>query len=104
MQQPLVDRIPFAKIVIGLVLVMLLSLGLCGLTLVISSSASPQINKMVDLLGPVVAVGLLGSLAGLLVTCVAWGILAAVAGTASKVSQPEKLSTNQNDTNLDKDK
>jgi len=46
---------------------------------------------------------MLGSIAALLVTCVAWGILSAVAGTATKVSQPQKLSKNENDTKLDKD-
>jgi len=70
---------------------------------VMSGSANSQINRMINPLGIVVAVGMLGSIAALLVTCVAWGILSAVAGTATKVSQPQKLSKNENDTKLDKD-
>ena len=106
MQQPLVKRIPFAKILIGLALAFLLSLGLCGVTLVMAvggGSANSQISKMVDPLGMVVAVGMLGSLAALIVTCVAWVVLSIVAGTATKVSQPLKLSKNEDDTKLDKD-
>jgi hypothetical protein len=49
------------------------------------------------------AVGLgLGSLAGLVLTCLTWAILAIVESFGEKVSQPQKLFDEEDDTKLDK--
>jgi len=105
MQQPLVKRIPFAKIVIGLVLVFLLSLGLCGLTLVMAVSggqSNSQMSKMLDPAGMVAIVGMLGSIAALVITCILWVVMSIDAGMVKKVSQPQELPEETDDTKQDK--
>jgi hypothetical protein len=98
MRARLIDRIPFAKIVIGLAIVFFVSLGLCGLTFVLSSGA----YKGFASLGVLELVFMVLSAAGLILTAIVWVTLAAVGSFGEKVSQPQKLFDDGDDTKLDK--
>jgi protein-S-isoprenylcysteine O-methyltransferase Ste14 len=98
MRERLVDRIPFAKIVIGLAIVFLVSLGLCGLTLVLSEGVSSNFAS----LGIVELFAMALSAVGLILTTIVWVTLAAVGSFGKKVSQPQKLFDEGDDTKLDK--
>jgi hypothetical protein len=104
-QQPLVKRIPFARILIGLALFFLLSLGLCGVTLVVATnggSSNSQMNQIIAPMGMVVLVGMLGSIAALVLTCIVWAVMSIAAGTAKEVSQPKEIYDKTDDTKQDK--
>jgi membrane protein implicated in regulation of membrane protease activity len=98
MRERLIDRIPFAKIVIGLAIVLIVSLGLCGLTFVLSSGVGSNFAS----LGIIELVAMALSAAGLILTVVVWATLAAVRSFRDKVSQPQKLFEEGDDTKLDK--
>jgi ABC-type molybdate transport system permease subunit len=100
MRERLVDRIPFAKIVIGLVVAFLVSLGLCGLTLAFSGGGGG--NSAFANLGILELVAMAASAAGAFLTVVVWAILSIVGSFGEKVSQPQKLFDEQDDTKLDK--
>jgi hypothetical protein len=99
MRKRLVDRIPFAKIVIGLAAVFIVSLGSCGLSLVLNSGSARAIGATLSIGG---LIGLLVSVVGLVVTCLGWAILSIVGAFGEKVSQPQKLFDEEDDTKLDK--
>jgi hypothetical protein len=99
MKKRLVDRIPFAKIMLVLAAALILSLGSCGLSFYFSSAPLRDASSTLALIG---LVGFLGSLAGLVLTGFAWVILAIVGASGEKVSQPEKLFDKEDDTKLDK--
>ena len=90
MSKPLVDRIPFPKIFTVLAIVLGISLGLCGLTTFVSLGAGNGRSLLMTLgileLGAIVL-----SLVGLLVTVVAWIVLAPVAGFSRKESDTQRL-------------
>lgn len=105
MQEPLVKRIPFAKILIGLVLVFFLSLGLCGLTLVMTvrgSSPGAHMNKLVDPAAIAAMVGMFGSIAALIVTGIVWMVMSIANSAGRKVSQPQERIDESDDTNSGK--
>lgn len=97
MRKRLVDRIPFAKIMLVLAAALILSIGSCGLSFIFTSSRGAS-----DPLALIGLVGFLGSLAGLAVTSLAWAILAIVGSSGEKVSQPQKLFDEEDDTKLNK--
>jgi hypothetical protein len=82
MSKSLVNRIPFAKIVVVLAIVFVLSLGTCGLTASLSSNSGSQQNGYVVVMIAGLAGTLLSGL-GLLVTAVVW-VIATVAGNSSR--------------------
>jgi hypothetical protein len=86
MSKPLVDRIPFAKIVLVLAIVFVLSLGTCGLTASLSSNSGSQQNGYVVAMIAALAGTLLSGL-GLLVTTVVWVIAAATSNSSRKDSE-----------------
>lgn len=96
MSKPLVDRIPFAKIVIVLAISFGVALGLCGLNLALVTSGVARGNNGFG--GPIF--GYLGILelavmalaaVGLLVTTALWVVLSAVSGFSRKGTEPQKL-------------
>jgi hypothetical protein len=105
MSKPLVDRIPFAKIVIGLAIVFILSLGLCGLTGVLlmrGNSVPGQMDRLMNKAAGWDIGTMVLSLAGLVATAAAWVLLAVTSRMGKKVSQPQKLFDDEDDTKLDK--
>lgn len=101
MSEPLLDRIPFAKIVTVLAIVFGVSLGLCGVTFLVSSGGSSGAGFLIGLgVVELAAMGL--SAAGLILTIVVWVTLAAVRSFGGKVSQPQKLFDAEDDTKFDK--
>jgi len=104
MTKPLVNRIPFAKIVIGLVIVFILSLGLCGVSVVVALQPGMPHRwaRLVNQAAGLDMVVLVLSAFGLVVTVIAWVVLAIVRSSVRKVSQPQNLSGGTDDTNLDK--
>ncbi len=99
MRERLVDRIPFAKIVIGLAVVFFVSLGLCGLTFAfVSRGGSGAFAN----LGIAELLGMVLSAAALILTVFVWVILIAVGSFGDKVSQPQKLFEDADDTKHDK--
>jgi ABC-type dipeptide/oligopeptide/nickel transport system permease component len=99
MSKPLIDRIPFTRIVTVLAIVFGVSLGLCGLTLVVSNGADGAGFLMG--LGMLELIAMALSALGLLLTLVAWVTLAVIGSFQAKVSQPQKLFDKEDDTNLD---
>jgi hypothetical protein len=89
MSKSLVNRIPFAKIVVVLAIVFVLSLGTCGLTASLSSSSHSQQNGYVV----VMIAGLAGtvlSVLGMLVTAIVWVIMSVTASSSRKNSEPQR--------------
>jgi membrane protein implicated in regulation of membrane protease activity len=104
MREQLVDRVPFAKILIALAIAFLLSLGLCGLSGVFALGGSAAHVRVGSLVGPAAGFGLLGmtlSAAALILTCMVWVVLKAVGSFSKKVSQPQTSVDEEDDTNLD---
>jgi hypothetical protein len=90
MSKPLVDRIPFARIVTVLAIVFGVSLGLCGMTWIISSGNGSGVGLLIGL-GMLELVAMALSAAGLVLTLVVWVILAAIGSFGKNASQPQKL-------------
>ena len=91
MNKPLVDRIPFAKILIGLVVLFLVSLGMCGLT-VVSMGHAGNAHGVGQVLEKMVALGIIGtivSIVGVPVTAVIWVVMTVVSRAAHKDSDPQ---------------
>jgi hypothetical protein len=104
MSKPLANRIPFAKIVIGLVIVFILSLGLCGVSLVVALQPGMPHRwaRLVNQAAGLDMVVLVLSAFGLVATVIAWVVLAIVGSSVPKVSQPQNFSGEHDGTNLDK--
>jgi hypothetical protein len=87
MSKPLVDRIPFAKIMIVLVIVFGVSLGLCGVSAALGIAGSSHMrNSGGQLLGfsfVIEIIAIVLSSVGLVVTVIAWVILS-IAGNSSR--------------------
>lgn len=79
MSEPLVDRINFAKIVVVLAIVFGISLGLCGVTIALTSTVRGSTSVLVyGVIFEAIAMGL--SALGLLVTVIVWVISSIAAG------------------------
>lgn len=102
MFEQLFNRIPFAKIVTVLAIVFGISLGLCGVTVVLSLRDNSGGNFL-NGLGMLVGVGLLLSLIGLLLTFLVFVTLRIFRGSSEEVSQL-KLSSEGEDKTKDKKK
>jgi hypothetical protein len=101
MSERLVDRIPFAKIVIVLAIAFGVSLGLCGVTFVLALSGKDHILAGFGIL-ELVVIGV--SAAGLVLTCVVWVTLSIFGSFSETASQPQKLFPDErDDTKIDKD-
>jgi hypothetical protein len=75
MRKRLVDRIPFTKIVTVLAIAFGVSLGLCGLTFVVSSGSHAGPNFFMTL-GLIELAAMILSAAGLVLTFIVWIVLA----------------------------
>ena len=101
MSEHLVDRIPFAKIITVLAIVLGISLGLCGVTFFLSLSGGGKDNLLAGFgILELVAIGV--SIAGLLLTVLVFVTLSIFGSFSEKVSQPQKLFDERDDTKLDK--
>jgi hypothetical protein len=86
MNKPLVDRIPFAKIVVGLAVAFVLGLGLCGLDFFLLLRES-QTHSRGFAVAPVGVASLtlqILSAIGLVVTIIVWVVLAIMASSSRK--------------------
>jgi hypothetical protein len=101
MSERLVDRIPFAKIFTVLAIVLGISLGLCGVTAVLSSGDYIG-GSFLNGLGILMAAGILLSAAGLALTALVVVTLLIFGIFSEKVSQPVKLFDKENDTKIDR--
>jgi membrane protein implicated in regulation of membrane protease activity len=102
MSKRLVDRIPFAKIITVLAIVFGISLGLCGVTFVLSMGGGRSGGGFFVGLGILELVALGVSMAGLLLTLLVFVTLSIFGGFSEKVSQPQKLFDQEDDTKIDK--
>ena len=99
MGKPLIGRIPFAKIVIALAIVFVISFGLCGLTAVSvmkGASANSPVSKLLDNAVPYELTGMLLSVVGLVLTVIVWVVVAAF-GLGRERSEPETLDGKNDD-------
>jgi membrane protein implicated in regulation of membrane protease activity len=96
----LIDRIPFAKIVMVLAIVFGISLGLCGVTFVLSSGGGRGGGFFVGL-GVLELVALGVSIAGLLLTLLVFVTLSIFGGFSEKVSQSTISSEEGDDRKID---
>lgn len=93
MSKPLVDRIPFAKIVAVLAVAFGLGVGLCGLDFFLGSHGIGK-NTQEFGVGPIDALSLIVmafSALGLALTTVLWVVFAAVGSFSRKDSEPQRL-------------
>lgn len=75
MSKPLVDRIPFAKILIGLAILFALSMGSCGLGFALiwnGKSVPPGMDRLMNEAAGYDVLAIVCSGAGLLVTEIIW--------------------------------
>jgi len=101
MSERLVDRIPFAKIITVLAVVFGISLGLCGVTFVISSGGGRGGGFLIGL-GTLELVALGVSIAGLVLACVVWVTLSIFGGSGEKASQSTIFPESGDATKIDK--
>jgi hypothetical protein len=105
MNERLIDRIPFAKIVTVLATVFGISLGLCGVTFVLSVGGARNrggIGGFFVGLGILELVAIVLSAALLALTLVVLVTLSIFGSFSGKVSQPQKLFGERDDTKTDK--
>jgi hypothetical protein len=86
MSKPLVDRIPFTKIIVALTAAFGIGLGLCGLDffLLLRASQTHTQGFGVGSIGVLSLVVLSLSAIGLVVTTILWVVLAAVGASSRK--------------------
>ena len=87
MSKPLVDRIPFAKILIGLAIVFGLSLGLCGLGMVAvwnGKSVSGGVGNLLNKAAGYEVLAMVLSAGGILATAILWAVLMVVSSFGRK--------------------
>jgi hypothetical protein len=101
MFERLADRIPFKKIVTVLAIVFGISLGLCGVTFVVSSGGNNGGGFLFGL-GILELVALGVSLTGLVLTLLIFVTLSIFRGFGEKVPQSVIFSKEENDTRSDK--
>jgi hypothetical protein len=93
MSKPLVDRIPFAKIVSVLAVALGVGIGLCGLDFFLGSHGIGK-NTQEFGVGPIDALSLIVmvfSAIGLAIATIFWVVMAAVASFSRKNSEPQRL-------------
>lgn len=100
MSKPLVDRIPFAKIVTVLAIAFGIGLGLCGLSAVLPSSGEGFHLNPLSL--PSVLIMVLSFL-GLIMTLIVWIITRAIGGFSAKGSSPQTLFGNSDEDSDNRD-
>jgi len=95
MSTPLVDRVPFAKIVTVLAIAFGVSLGLCGLNQVLVSGGAGERSTVGDQLLTIGAilefVVMALSSVGLVLTCIAWVVLSAIGAFRQQDQEPQRL-------------
>jgi cytochrome bd-type quinol oxidase subunit 2 len=95
LSQPLVNRIPFAKIVTVLAIVFGVALGTCGVTFVVGlatdGSANRALSSVVGVLAPVELIVLALSAIGLVFTLAAWVILTITANVTRRANEPQRI-------------
>jgi hypothetical protein len=87
MSKPLVDRIPFAKILIGLAILLALSVGLFGLSIALiwsGKSAPPGMDRLMNKAAGYDMLAMVLSAASLLVTAIIWVALTVMASFSRK--------------------
>jgi hypothetical protein len=97
----LIDRIPFTKIVTVLAIVLAISLGLCGVTFSLSASMGADESFFIGL-GILELVVIVLSAAGLVLTLIVVVTLWFFGSFSKKVSQPQKLFGEKDDTKIDR--
>ena len=106
MRERLLERIPFAKIAVVLAIAFGIGLGLCG----VDAAFLDRLRSPGEEFGPNTFVGGIGAFAvvlsalSLVLTTIVWVVAAIVGSFGEKVSQPQKLFEEENDTKLDEDK
>ncbi len=104
MSERLIDRIPFAKIIAVLATVFGVSLGLCGVTFFFSIGGSRgSIGGFFVGLGVLELIAIVLSAAGLALTLLVVVTLWIFGSFSEKVSQPQKLFDEEDDTKIDRD-
>ena len=102
MTKPLVDRIPFAKIATFLAAAFGVSLGLCGVTALLSSGMHGGAGGTVVIAMGMLELAVMGlSLPALAITLLAWLVLNIAARGQGRGDQPQKLFGEQDETELD---
>ena len=95
MSERLVDRIPFAKIVTVLAVIFGIALGMCGLNLLLALSPLGRLRAFdggpFSVMGFIELGAMLLSAVGMMVTVVAWVVMAAVGSFSRKGAEPQKL-------------
>jgi hypothetical protein len=97
-------RISFAKVVVVLAVLFGIGVGLCGVDIFLASRGIGKSTQEFGI-GPLDAVSIVVmalSALGLVITVVAWIIAAVVGNFGKKVSQPQKLFDEADDTKTDK--
>jgi hypothetical protein len=107
MSKPLVERIPFVKILIVLVVIFGVSLGMCGVSAVLGVANSSHMGRSVSqILGfsfVIEIAGMVLSSVGLVVTVIAWAILGIAASSSRNVAPPQQLFNESSDRRKDED-
>jgi hypothetical protein len=99
-----IQRISFAKVVTVFAVLFGLGVGLCGLDYLLAAKGIGKSTEEFGV-GPLDGVSLVVmilSAFGLVITVIAWIIAAVVGVSVKKVSQPEKLFDEADDTKLDR--
>jgi hypothetical protein len=93
MSKPLVDRIPFAKIIAVLAIAFGVSLGLCGLNLILSINGgrSQQASALLGIASYAELAGILLSAFGLVITVIAWVVLSIASRFGPADPRPQQL-------------
>jgi hypothetical protein len=102
MSERLIDRIPFAKITTVLAVVFGISLGLCGVTAILSSGGNSGSGYLFGF-GMLELVALGGSVVGLLLTLLVFVVLSIFGAFRREKSQSIFSSKDGDTTNKDKD-
>ncbi|MGA9070131.1 MAG: hypothetical protein WB424_07745 [Terracidiphilus sp.] len=101
MSERLIDRIPFAKIIAVLATVFGISLGLCGITFVVSLGGGRSGEFFLGL-GMLELIAIVLSAVLLVLTLIVFVTLLIFRGVSKKVSQPQKLFGEEDDTKNEK--
>jgi hypothetical protein len=100
MDKPLVDRIPFAKILVVLTVVFGIALGLCGVTFVLALNASggnSPAGLLLSIAAPVELVMMALSFVGMVVVAIFWVVLSVARGNKAEDSERQRLIDGKDD-------
>ncbi len=104
MEKPLVDRIPFPKIVTVLAVAFGVGLGLCGLSAALTIGGAQRNSFLVSILmsaGVLELIVIAVSGVGLVATTIAWVVLSVVGSFSRGDSEPQRLFDDEEDTKHD---